>query len=386
MYKTFYEMDGLYKLQTPCYLFDLNILSETLEGIESRVARESITYSMKANPFLVKEIKDKVGKIEVCSLGELEICISANVIPADIVIAGINKSEEYLVAAIRYGVKSFIIESKFQWTNLRRVCFKFHVDDILVSLRVNIGNQFGMSISEAEELTGLNDNVIRIEGIHIYMGTQNSDIKRVNSYIQVLKKYISEIEKNVHFTFRKIIIGCGAPVAYYRDKESDNSDTWSKMVDIFSNEFSEYDIEYELGRKIVAACGKYITKVVEKRTINEKKYIIIDGGTHHLNYYNQMYGRRIPFITQYPQRDGMEKYTICGSLCSASDILVYDSYLNTIWADDILCFENAGAYTVTESTYLFLSHPLPVIYLLDLSGKLTKIRESIKVSQINGGK
>jgi len=386
MYKTFYEMDGLHRLQTPCYVFDLNILSETLDGIRSRIAWENITYSMKANPFLVEEIKDKVGKIEVCSLGELEICISVKVAPVNIVIAGINKPEEYLVTAIRYGVKSFIIESKFQWENLRRVCSEFHVGNILASLRVNIGNQFGMSISDAEGLTRLNDDVIRIEGIHIYMGTQNSDIRKVNSYIQVLKKYIVEIKKNEHFTFRKIIIGCGAPVTYYRDKESEHDDIWSKMVDVFSDEFSEYDIEYELGRKIVAACGKYITKVVEKKTINERNYIIVDGGTHHLNYYNQMYGRRIPFITQYPQREGKEKYTICGSLCSASDILIYDGYLNTIWADDILCFENAGAYTVTESTYLFLSHPLPVIYLSDLNGRLTKIRESIKVSQINGGK
>lgn len=385
MCEIIFEKNRLSKLQTPCYIFDLNILTESLSNIKSYIAQNHITYSMKANPFLVDDIKDKVGKIEVCSLGELEICISKNILPTDIMIAGINKPEEYLVAAIQYGVKNFIIESRFQWENLKRVCSLYHAGNVQAFIRVNIGNQFGMSISEAKFLTESNDDIISISGIHIYMGTQNFDIRKVNSHIQVLKKYMEEIAKSTHFLFRKIIIGCGAPVEYYRDAKDEWSDIWPKMVDVFSHEFPGYDIEYELGRKIAASCGKYITKVIEKKIVNEKTYIIVDGGTHQLNYYNQMYGRRIPFITQYPEREGEERYTICGSLCSASDILVFEGYLNTILADDILCFENAGAYTVTEGAYLFLSHPLPAIYRLSMNGRLTKIREPIKISHINGG-
>lgn len=386
MCETIYNENTMRNLQTPCYIFDFNVLSEELIGIKKYISKENLTYSMKANPFLISYVENKVGKIEVCSLGELEICIVKDIIPENIVAAGINKADNYLIKAVQYGVKHFVVESRYQWDNLKRICSLCGMNNILVSLRVNIGNQFGMSISDAAFLTTqINDDILGIEGIHIYMGTQNYDIQKVLSYMRVLDLYLTEIKRDTGFVFQKITIGCGVSVKYFNDKKKEGYDIWPDIVAEVNKKYSQYMVEYELGRKIAASCGKYVTKVVEKKKVNEKTYVIVDGGTHQLNYYNQMFGRRIPFIKQYPHRKQKEKCTVCGSLCSASDILAFECYLSSIQENDYLCFENAGAYSVTEGAYLFLSHSLPAIYTLDLSGKLVMIRDAMKITCINGG-
>lgn len=385
MCDNFYTEESLMKLQTPCYIFDLNKLLEELDKIKKYISKEQITYSMKANPFLVEILSQQIEKIEVCSLGELEICISKNIPAFKIVLAGVNKSEDYLLRGLQYGVREYVIESVFQWEQLKRCCILLDICKVQVSLRINIGNQFGMLFSEAMKLVVANDNVINIVGVHMYMGTQNFDITKIHVYLNSIKKFVYGIYDETKFRFSKIVIGCGVPVKYFYDKKEDDCDILKDIVESVNYEFSEFQIEYELGRRIVASCGKYLTKVVEKRYINGKTYIIVDGGTHQLNYYGQMFGRRMPCIKQYPQRSLMEKYTVCGSLCSASDILIFERELSKIFQNDLLCFENAGAYTITEGMFLFLSHDLPQVYILDLKGSLIKKRDFIKTSKLNGG-
>ena len=163
---------------------------------------------------------------------------------------------------------------------------------------------------------------------------------------------------------------------------------WAILINLSYNDliiFKNFNIEYEFGRKIAASCGQYYTKVVELRERNRKLFAIVDGGTHQINYYGQLYGRRLPYIKQYPLRNESAQYTICGSLCSASDILVHNHELGLLKEGDILCFENAGAYSVTEGYYLFLTHPLPVIYIFDPKEGLHLLRNKIDTEFINGG-
>ena len=89
------NIKNLVDIGTPSYIFDLNILKENIRCMRENIQRDtSICYAMKANPFVVKYISDKVDRLEVCSPGEYEICIRENIEPDKIVVSGVNKTKE----------------------------------------------------------------------------------------------------------------------------------------------------------------------------------------------------------------------------------------------------------------------------------------------------
>ncbi|HEY3424464.1 MAG TPA: hypothetical protein VGL27_06680, partial [Negativicutes bacterium] len=47
------------------------------------------------------------------------------------------------------------------------------------------------------------------------------------------------------------------------------------------------------------------------------------------------------------------------NLCTSTDLLAKDVYLPNPQIGDILCINNAGAYSYTLSPYDFASHPRP---------------------------
>ena len=90
-----------------------------------------------------------------------------------------------------------------------------------------------------------------------------------------------------------------------------------------------------------------------------------------------------PIIIQETKRDGdLKKYCLCGSLCTVADILVKDIELQELEIDDILEFKKCGAYSLTESSSLFLSRDMPAIYLQE-SGTRTLVRDFVDSSAIN---
>lgn len=90
-------------------------------------------------------------------------------------------------------------------------------------------------------------------------------------------------------------------------------------------------------------------------------------------------------MIQVPERERKEKCTICGSLCTGSDIMVNDGLLREMYEGDYLIFKNAGAYTMTEGMQIFLSRELPVVMLRNENGTVVCIREKTDTAKLNGG-
>lgn len=118
-----------------------------------------------------------------------------------------------------------------------------------------------------------------------------------------------------------------------------------------------------MGRFLAAPCGRYLTSVKDIKRTDGVNYVILDGGIHQLRYHGQMMAMQVPSINQGTKRDGVEKYCLCGSLCTVADVLVREVELNPLDIGDVLTFNRCGAYSVTEGSSLFLSHPLPAVYL-----------------------
>ena len=63
------------------------------------------------------------------------------------------------------------------------------------------------------------------------------------------------------------------------------------------------------------------------------------------------------------RNEQQENWTVCGSLCTANDLLIKNVRVNNLKTGDIFVFKRVGAYSATEGMALFLSHELPKVLL-----------------------
>lgn len=357
--------------KTPAYIYDLGILKSEISKIRKAVGDFEICYAMKANPILVKFIEPLVDRIEVCSEGEFHICKELN-IPADkIFFSGINKSEENIKLALQYGITKFNAESNNQFINLIK-----QKSDIQIYPRLSSGNQFGI---DEKELTVILNNPKyknKISGIHYFCGTFRD------------KKQSEDLKNLIRFTTQneiyEIEYGPGFGVNYFdKDNYQDSEIRVKKLCHELRNKSQNTKVILEIGRLLVANCGLYATKIVDIKQNSKTNYIIVDGGINHLNYYGQILGMKSPCI-EHNKSGETQNYCICGSICSTGDVLVRNIKLNNPEIGDILFFKNTGAYSGTESLFLFLSRSLPFVFSYN-NGEFIQLRGKMETYTINRG-
>ena len=109
-----------------------------------------------------------------------------------------------------------------------------------------------------------------------------------------------------------------------------------------------------------------------------------------MNYLGQMMGLKLPVIRNASVEGGSggplprerRPWTLCGSLCTTNDVLVRQLD-RPLAPDDVLVFENIGAYSVTESMYLFLSRAMPRVILRRGRGDYVLARDVVQTSMLN---
>ena len=87
-------------------------------------------------------------------------------------------------------------------------------------------------------------------------------------------------------------------------------------------------------------------------------------------------------IQNIKSNDEYNKWTLCGSLCTANDVIVREVSIDNPRVDDIIVFENVGAYSVTEGISLFLSRELPAVYVYT-EDKMICVRERLETNTLN---
>jgi diaminopimelate decarboxylase len=118
--------------------------------------------------------------------------------------------------------------------------------------------------------------------------------------------------------------------------------------------------------------------VIDEKIVDERHFVVVNGGRHQFTYHggiSQM-GKRKPDVTavRNASKYEMQTYTVVGPLCNESDILAINIELPTLDIGDYLIFKNAGAYSITEGSALFLSRDLPAVYY-EKNGHLLLKRE-----------
>lgn len=400
--------------QTPYYVFDTDEFAKRAAMIRAALdckggRRIPLCFSIKANPFLLHRLPAGLDHVEVCSPGELEICIALGMKPECIIYSGVMKEKCDIERAVSYGAGILTCESIRHATLISEVMLECMSEGAQeaglvekkaqVILRLTSGNQFGMSLEDIEYIISHPDEFkgITVIGIHYYSGTQKS-LRKINKDLEKIKSALTGLKEKYGFEPQLVEYGPGLCVEYFEDewqeKEKHSLDEAAEVLREFAE---EYPLGIEMGRFLAASCGKYYTQVKDLKSTGDANYAILDGGINHLNYFGQRMAMQVPPIKVYggevsenEEKPGVEltqmpdaDYTLCGSLCTVADVLVREVKLKKLEIGDILEFAHCGAYSVTEAPALFLSRQLPAIYAYSKVCGYECLREHIPAAEIN---
>ncbi len=215
------------KLQTPSYIFDIDVLKERAEYLRRKLPGKRIVYAMKANPFIVGAVSDFVDAFEICSPGEERICEKAGISARQMVISGVNKEEADIRRIMEYagaegGRPVYTAESMLHIELLDRAAREVPGGNapIDVLIRVTSGNQFGMDeedvvrvIKEREKYPALH-----FTGIQLYSGTQKK-LRNIEKEIASLDALLLRLAEECGFLAEELEYGPGLPVNYFRKEK-----------------------------------------------------------------------------------------------------------------------------------------------------------------------
>ena len=163
---------------TPSFVFDTVELESRMREIKAIVGENvHLCYSIKANPFLLPAMAKLTEKLEVCSPGEMQICMDTKVKPETVLVSGVNKTLNDILEAVDYGVRDFTAESPLHVKLLEQAAALRNVM-LSVLLRLTAGTQFGMDESDLRAAIQNLDATphLHIVGIHYFAGTQRKKL------------------------------------------------------------------------------------------------------------------------------------------------------------------------------------------------------------------
>lgn len=373
---------------TPLYVFEIDALKNRVDYLKSRLPKDvSLCYAIKANTFIVSDLCPYIEKLEVCSPGEMMLCLEKGVELSKIVVSGVYKTRDFIEEIVKdhSGVNCFTVESAEQYDMLIEFAEKYN-KKIKLLLRLTSGNQFGLDEDDVKKIiTSYDKNAVEIIGIQYFSGTQKTSLKRIKREIDYADAFLAELENEYCFKSDEFEYGPGLPVAYFDTDNFNEEEYLAEFSSLLSSMKYKAKITLEVGRSLVADCGNYITKVVDMKSNQNQNYAIVDGGMNHITYFGQSMAMKHPFHNLFPLRDDGEtkNWNICGSLCTVNDILMKNTPMTDLKIGDAIVFKKTGAYCATEGISLFLSRDLPQVLIIDENGNINCAREAVATYKLN---
>ena len=360
----------LSKLKTPFYFYDLDLLDKTILSLkESLDTNYNVYYAIKANnnSKIIKLIKDHDLGIDAVSSEEIKKSLNNSIKPKKIVFAGVGKTKDEIIFAIKKKIYLFNCESFDEISLIDKISNELNVrTKIAIRLNPNIDSRshkyiktgmfdskFGIQIDHlAEILEKIKKfNHVDLKGYHFHLGSQIDDLGVFSKLCKVSNE-INIYLKNKNFNITDINLGGGLGINY-KEPDLNLIPDFKSYFQIFKKNLIYFDnqkIHFELGRSIVGQSGSLFSRILYLKKSFNKHFAIIDAGMTELirpALYNAQH-----HIENLSSNKKEIKYDIVGPLCESSDTFAKDYYLNQSKIGDIIVIRSSGAYgEVMSSNY-----------------------------------
>ncbi|MGB0166188.1 MAG: diaminopimelate decarboxylase family protein, partial [Luteibaculum sp.] len=182
----------LSKYPTPFYLYDLSLLEETLNSCKREADKYGykVHYALKANvnPEILSRVKQYGFGADCVSGNEVKCAYKEGFSPAEIVFAGVGKTDREIETALNIGIARFNVESLQELEVIQEIAARLEVK-ASVNIRINPNVQ---SFTHANITTGLSENKfglspdaiktviqlakslpnVHLGGLHFHIGSQ----------------------------------------------------------------------------------------------------------------------------------------------------------------------------------------------------------------------
>ena len=368
----------LREIETPFYLYDINLLRQTLESVvyESNKYNYKLHYAIKANndDYLLSIIKEYGVGIDCASGNEVRKAIEMGFDPKSIVYAGVGKRDKEIRYAIEQQILAINCESIEELQVVNQIAQDLGVKAD-IGLRVNpdidpktnhcidtgqADSKFGISYDEILENVELIKSLenINIIGIHIHIGSQIRELHVFENMCNKANAIVTKLE-SLGFSFR-IVDGGGGLGINYDVPENEPIPNFASLFAIVHEYLNVEgkEVHFEFGRAIVGECGELITSVLfNKTTATGRRLLIIDASMTEL-IRPMLYGsyHNIENITS--NEEVCNKYTVVGTACESTDVFDENVSLKRSKRGDLLSIKSAGAYGRSMASQ-YNMHDLP---------------------------
>ena len=363
---------------TPLFVYSRSHLSAQYRALAEALAPVDplIAYSVKSNSCaaVIDVLAREGAGADVVSGGELYRALRAGVPANRIVYAGVGKTRDEILYALRQDILCFTVESEPELLRLSD-CARETGRTARVDIRVNpgvdpkthkytsTGNQeskFGVDLERARRAYALAADLpgLEITGLHMHIG---SPVKEVAPFREALDKVtpLCRDLKNMYPTFQHLDIGGGPSIPYRPEDAPFDLAGWAEAL-VPGLEALGLKVLVEPGRFISGNAGILVTRVQYVKDNPFKKFVIVDAAMNDLI--------RPALYEAYhhvePVQATPDTYfgDVVGPVCESGDFLAAERDLPAVSAGDLLAVRGAGAYSfVMGSNYNSRPRPAEVM-------------------------
>lgn len=367
-------LDIAKKYGTPLYLYDASKIKSQYDKLYNAfdVKDLKIHYACKAlsNINVLKLMKSLGAGLDAVSISEVKMGLKAGFAPDDIIYTPNCVSVGELEAAVKLGVKMNIddIEAlEYMGMNHPETPLCIRINPHLMAggnENISVGHidsKFGISIHQLPLILRIVKALnIKIEGVHMHTGSDILDVEVFNMAADILFQVADNFKDLKYIDF-----GSGFKVKY---KPNDYETPIQSFGQSFSKKFNAYcqsrdrDIQlmFEPGKFLVSEAGHFLVRTNLIKQTTSTIFAGVDSGFNHL--LRPMFYDAHHDIINISNPYGSERiYTVVGYICE-TDTFAYNRRISEIKENDILCFNNAGAYCfMMSSNYNSRKRPAEVL-------------------------
>jgi diaminopimelate decarboxylase len=348
-------------IETPFYYYNLDTLRSTLDVVkkESENSGYKIHYAVKANfnPKILKLISSYGFGADCVSWNEIERAIETGFNPADIVFAGVGKTDKDIESALKKDIFCFNCESIPEMEVINSIAGKLN-KKATIALRINPyieahthkyittgveESKFGINTWELDEVLRQLTNMknIDLKGIHFHIGSQ---ITRMSVFKSLCTR-INELQDwfaTRNISLDVINVGGGLGIDYENPDKRPRFEEYFSMLHELIDLRPGQTIHIEPGRSIVGQCGSLISRVLYIKNGSNTQFAIIDAGmTDLIRPALYQAHHKIGNLTS----DGrIYRYDVVGPICESADTFGKYIELPETKRGDIIAIGSAGAY------------------------------------------
>jgi len=369
------------QVQTPVYIYSKATLLEHLKKIQKAYSEidTTICFSVKAcgNIHILKFLSEAGAGFDIVSGGELYRVMQAGGDLSKVVFAGVGKTDNEIIEALKAQIAYLNIESEEELQNVISLAKKHSPGrQPKAALRVNpdieyqthqytstgtIETKFGVDIELAQNIFDRygRNGFVNLCAVHIHLGSGG---KTIDPYVLAVKKILPLIDKlrRKGHTIEALDLGGGYGADYQSDTVPSAEDYASGIVPLLKDK--NLKLILEPGRTICANSAILLTRVLYTKKSGSKKFIIVDAamndlirpalyGAFHFIWPAKVGEKMVPERRSEDLRPpGCEVVDIVGPICESGDFLAKDRAIPPVKRGDLLAVFTAGAYGFTMAS------------------------------------